>query len=284
MDPDMKYFNFINVLKGYKLMIMNQIKKVISLLLLTLIITSCSEKEKDQEWISLFNGKNLEGWETYLSYQPGSGNEEIIGVNKDQDNIFSVVDGSIRIDGRIWGALTTLEEFENYHLRFKFKWGEKRYPPRENEKRDSGLLYHCVGPHGAQSDHWMRSHESQIMEGDCGDYHSLDGAQIDVMVDSIEIDGRKNLIYSEKGHLLKDVHQRVIKSGDFEKPSGEWNEMELIVDKGNITHIMNGNVVLRATNSSQMVDGNLVPLTKGKIQFQSEAAEIFYKDIEIRAL
>jgi hypothetical protein len=263
---------------------MKRLYYVISVVLLTLALTSCLKNEDDQEWVSLFNGKNLEGWETFLSYQPGTGNEEIIGVNKDPDNIFSVVDGSIRIDGRIWGALTTVDEFENYHLRFKFKWGEKRYPPRENEKRDSGLLYHCVGPHGAQSDHWMRSHESQIMEGDCGDYHSLDGVQIDVKVDSIEIDGRKNLKYSENGHLLEGVHQRVIKSSDFEKPSGEWNEMELIVDKGNITHIMNGNVVLRATNSRHMVDGNLVPLTKGKIQFQSEAAEIFYKDIEIRDL
>ena len=253
-------------------------------ILITLFIFSCSEKEKDQEWISLFNGKNLEGWDTYLSYQPGSDNEEIIGVNEDPDGIFSVVDGVIRIDGRIWGALTSVKEFENYHLRFKFKWGEKRYPPRENEKRDSGLLYHCVGPHGAQSDHWMRSHESQIMEGDCGDYHSLDGVRIDVEVDSIEIDGRKNLIYAEGGQLLKGVHQRVIKSETVEKPLGEWNQMELIVNKGEITHIMNGNGVLKASNSSQIDHEKVVPLTKGKIQFQSEAAEIFYKDIEIKFL
>jgi hypothetical protein len=103
-------------------------------------------------------------------------------------------------------------------------------------------------------------------------------------VDSVEIDGRINLKYSETGHLLRGVHQRVVKSDNFEKPAGEWNEMELIVNNGDITHIMNGNVVLKATNSSQLVNGNLAPLTKGKIQFQSEAAEIFYKDIEIRAL
>lgn len=265
-------------------MIMNRIYLVFIALLISLSINSCSDKEKDQEWISLFNGEDLDGWETYLSYQPGSGNEQIMGVNKDPDGIFSVVDGSIRIDGRIWGALTTVEEFENYHLRFKFKWGEKRYPPRENEKRDSGLLYHCVGPHGAQSDHWMRSHESQIMEGDCGDYHSLDGVQIDVEIDSIEIDGQKNLMYTDGGQLLTGVHQRVIKSSNVEKPLGEWNEMELIVSKGSITHIMNGKVVLKASNSSQMVSEKLLPLTKGKIQLQSEAAEIYYRDIEIKSL
>ena len=116
---------------------MDQFYKVFSFILITILITSCSENKEDQEWISLFNGKNLEGWETFLSYQPGSGTEEIIGVNRDPDNIFSVVDGSIRIDGRIWGALTSVDEYENYHLRFKFKWGTKRYPPRENDKRDS---------------------------------------------------------------------------------------------------------------------------------------------------
>ena len=103
-------------MKVLKFMIMNRLNNVFYVLLIALSITSCSEKEKDQDWISLFNGKDLEGWETYLSYQPGSGTEEIIGVNKDPDNIFSVVDGSIRIDGRIWGALTSVEEFENYHL------------------------------------------------------------------------------------------------------------------------------------------------------------------------
>jgi hypothetical protein len=60
--------------------------------------------------------------------------------------------------------------------------------------------------------------------------------------------------------------------------------MELIVNNVDIKHIMNGNVVLKATNSSQLVNGNPLPLTKGKIQFQSEAAEVFYKDIEIMFL
>lgn len=249
-----------------------------------LTLTFCTEKEQKKEWVSLFNGVDLEGWETYLSYQPGTGDTAIIGVNRDPEGIFSVVDGMIRIDGRIWGALTTVDAYENYHLRLKFKWGEKRYPPRENDLRDSGLLYHCVGPHGAQSDHWMRSHESQIMEGNCGDYHSLDGASIDIEVDSVEIDGRKVLQYSEGGRLVKDVRQRIVKSGTYEKPHGEWNLMELIVNGDSVVHIMNGQVVLRAANSSQMVNDSKVPLTKGRIQLQSEAAEIFYKDIEIRFL
>jgi len=258
--------------------------KSIGVLLIGLLILSCEQGDKEQEWTSLFNGKDLSGWDTYLSYQPGSDNTEILGVNKDTEGIFSVVEGAIRIDGRIWGALTSVQEFENYHLRLKFKWGEKRYPPREQERRDSGLLYHCVGHHGAQSDHWMRSHENQIMEGDCGDYHSLDGAMIDIEADTTEIDGNKNLIFSKGSTVIRGVHQRVIKSETNEKPFGEWNEMELIVKGDSITHIVNGKVVLEAFNSAQTVDGQKVPLTKGKIQLQSEGAEIYYKDIEIKFL
>ena len=37
-------------------------------------------------------------------------------------------------------------------------------------------------------------------------------------------------------------------------------------------------------NSRHVVDGKVVPLTKGKLQIQSEAAEVFYKDVEIRPI
>ena len=262
--------------------IMLKYYKISGLLVLVLLLMTCNPDNKEQEWVSLFNGKDLRGWDTWLSYQPGSGNDEILGLNNDPDKIFSVVDGAIRVDGRIWGALTTEQEFENYHLRLKFKWGEKRYPPRENEMRDSGLLYHCVGSHGAQDDHWMRSHECQIMEGNCGDYHSLDGASIDIEADTVEVDGNKNLKYTKGGNLLHGVHRRVIKSETNERPYGEWNEIELIVEGDKVRHIVNGKVVLEASNSSQVVDGRQVALTRGKIQLQSEGAEIFYKDIEIK--
>ena len=87
---------------------------------------------------------------------------------------------AIRISGEIYGALTTRAEYENYHLRFEFKWGEQRWPPREQAVRDSGCCYHAVGPHGASYGFWMRSFEFQIQEGDCGDFYSLAGVIVDV--------------------------------------------------------------------------------------------------------
>ncbi len=138
---------------------------------------------------------DLKSWDTFLGKPhkltevPGQRRNEqgeyvdVVGVNRDPKGVFSVVLGgrraAIRISGEIYGALTTRAEYENYHLRFEFKWGEARWPPREQAIRDSGCCYHCVGPHGASYGFWMRSCEFQIQEGDCGDFYSLAGAIVD---------------------------------------------------------------------------------------------------------
>ena len=60
---------------------------------------------------------------------------------------------------------------------------------------------------------------------------------------------------------------------DVEKPAGEWNRQEVIADGASITSIVNGVVVAKATASSH---------TAGKIQIQSEGAEIFVRSVELR--
>src|ERR1700722_4982491 len=73
-------------------------------------------------WTSLFNGKDLDGWDTWLG-KPHKG-KEVIGLNKDPDKVYSVVEAdgkpAIRISGEIWGALTSKLEFENYALTLEF--------------------------------------------------------------------------------------------------------------------------------------------------------------------
>ena len=60
--------------------------------------------------------------------------------------------------------------------------------------------------------------------------------------------------------------------------------MEVLADDKIIIHKINGHEVFRAFNSRQKIDGQIVPLTKGKIQFQSEGAEVFYRNVQIRML
>lgn len=242
------------------------------------------------EWKSLFNGKDLSGWETYVSFQPETNDYNLVskhkprGVNNDPKKVFSVVDGLLRVSGEEWGGITTLEEFENFHLYFDVKWGEKKWHPRTDARRDSGILYFAVGPHGAQSAHWMRSHEFKVQEGDSGDYHSLDGVIIDVHAGDANEGDWKFYAYDPKAPLRKDIAARVLKLGLHEKPHGEWDTMEVISDGKTLIHKVNGHEVFRGFNSREKVDGKYVPLARGKLQIQSEGAEVFYRNIRIKSL
>jgi hypothetical protein len=239
-------------------------------------------------WKSLFNGKDLGGWSTWISMQPTSDNMKVPtsvrGLNKDPRGVFTVVDGMLRVSGEEWGSVSTLKEYENFHLKFEFKWGSKKWAPRENAMRDSGLLYYAVGKEGAQSGHWMRSHEFQLQEGDCADYHSLDGVTVDAHVSDANQGDWKFYQYDPAQPLRTGLKARILKQGNFEKPSGEWNTMEVIADGKTLVHIVNGHEVLRMTNSRQLVNGKPVPLTRGKFSIQSEGAEAFYRNILVRKL
>jgi hypothetical protein len=242
-----------------------------------------------ETWMPLFNGKDLDGWDTWLG-KPHKG-KDIVGLNKDPSNVYMVVEAdgqpAIRISGEIWGALTSKKEYENYHLKADFKWGEKKWPPRDKTVRDSGLLYHCVGKHGAANTYWMRSQECQIQEKDCGDYWSVAGAIVDV--EGERKDGKGPVIYKKGGYKYtvpskQSGGNRIVKNPDNEKPTGQWNTIELLTVGQTSVHIVNGKVVMVLTGSRHPVDGKEEPLTKGKIQLQAEGAEVFYRNIAVRPL
>src|SRR5262245_50327406 len=100
------------------------------LLALSALLVAAVPARAADGWVSLFNGKDLTGWETSLGVPVGG--KEPIGVGRDPKGAFSVVrvDGGpvLRISGDGLGGLTTLKEYGNYHLELEFKWGEKRFP------------------------------------------------------------------------------------------------------------------------------------------------------------
>ena len=73
-------------------------------------------------------------------------------------------------------------------------------------------------------------------------------------------------------------------AGTDEDRVGQWNRLELVCYQADCVHVVNGRVVM-ALKSSRYKDGDrFVPMTGGKLQFQSEAAEVFYRGIEIRSI
>ncbi len=264
-------------------------------------VLGCQENEKKNlDWAYLFNGDNLEQWDTYLGPHFGPGitweNIEVqpaIGLNNDTLDVFSVVnlDGEsvLRISGQAWGGIFTKEDFANYHLQLQFKWGTKKWYPREgaSDKRDSGLLYHGIGTHGEDDLFWLKSQEFQIQEGDCGDFWGVAGTIIDVRAQM----GRDSAYYyNPKAPLLtfstsSGNGRNCKKSPDAERSYGEWNTIDLYCFEGTSVHMVNGTATMILHNSRhETEDGKKVPLTTGKIELQSESAEVFYKDIRIRPI
>jgi hypothetical protein len=263
--------------------------------------TTHSIPGKNKKWKSLFNGKDLSGWDSHLNkplssiHIPGLEKDSTgeytkrLGLNRDPLNVFTVVkqDGApaIRVSGQIFGYIVSKESFSNFHLKLQFKWGRAKWAPRLNEKRDAGLLYYSVGQPEQHPGTWMTSQECQIQEGDCGDFWPIGHTRIDIP------SGKSNGVYQyhPDSALITFGNgtvagPRCAKHPDNEKPNGEWNTVEVISFNGNSVHLINGKVTMRLFNSRLLVNGTEEPLKAGRIQLQSEGAEIFYRNIEVATL
>jgi hypothetical protein len=203
-----------------------------------------------------------------------------LGLNNDPKQVFSTKtdDGEtvLHITGEIYGALSTKGSFSNYHLETKFKWGDRKWIPRLNQKRDSGILYHCYGDHGAFWNVWKSCVEYQVQETDLGDLHLLAGPKAKSRFRTLE---PKKHIFDPQA-AVPWVHHDGHLSASYEPDSahGEWNHLEVYVLGDTAIHVANGIVVLAVVDA---VDGKGDPLMSGQIQLQSEAAECFYKDMQI---
>jgi hypothetical protein len=184
-------------------------------------------------------------------------------------------------------------------LRLQFKWGQKRWPPREQVVRDSGLCYHCVGPYpNAAKWPWPCSFEFNIAEHDVGEFWSIDGTIADARVKPIGHSPTEEAAFQawcvrndEKGprvQFTRDGQNQTFRDdgfmagGDYEKPVGQWNSLDLYAVGDKAVHVVNRKVALVLTGLRRTVDNKEVPLTRGKILLQTESAEVFYRQIEIR--
>jgi hypothetical protein len=226
--------------------------------------------------VRLFNGKDLTNFYTYLNGH---------GKNNDPKKVFTVQEGMIRVSGEVFGYFVTEKEYENYHLVTEFKWGTATWPPRKRLAMDSGILLHCVGKDNV----WMESIECQMIEGGTGDFILVGGQSQPTLSVHAEKRGGQSY-YNPKAALVpfkggrinwyardpswKDV-QGFRGEKDVENPAGEWNRLECVCKGGDITNILNGKVVNAGTMASH---------TRGKILFQSEGAEVFFRRIDLLPL
>lgn len=198
----------------------------------------------------LFNGKNLNGWYSFLRTK---------GINNDPEKIFTIQNGQLYISGKEFGYIATEKTYKNFYLVTEFRWGTKKWPPRDADttKRDNGICFYFA--RDAKDTVWPKSIECQIQEGDTGDFWLIGGT-------TIKVEGVRTQV---------DSFTRAQKKLNAEKPTGEWNKVEIIANNGQITYIVNGVVVNEGEDPSVL---------EGKILIQSEGAEIYYRKIDIAEL
>ncbi len=215
---------------------------------------------------NLFNGRDFSGWEFFFASKGTIDNPK-----GDPDGIFRVDNGVIHVSGKEFGFMITKKEYGDYYLSCEFKWGEATYEPRKNKARDGGILYHVTGPLKV----WPRSIEYQMIEGGSGDIWLVGGVGLTVKGVKREL-GAPNYRFDRfgKGAWKDEVNHRD-PNGDPEKPRGEWNKAEYWTKGGKVLHKLNGKVVN---------EGEGLTDRKGRILFQSEGAEVYYRKIVLKPL
>ena len=224
--------------------------------------------------IWLFDGKSLEQFDTVIQGR---------GLNNDPDGTFRVHDGMVQVSGTPYGYFITKKDYGDYYLRAEFKWGEATHAPRKDLARDSGILFHAPDTQkrtGLPGSIFPTSIEFQIMEGSTGDVILVKGPELTVNGVTKPDDAGRTFDRFNKtpwpgGPAYKAPLGYRDPGKEVEKPHGEWNILELVSDGDHIRYWVNGTLVMEGTDAS---------LTKGKILFQSEGAELFYRNIELRPL
>lgn len=169
----------------------------------------------------------------------------------DPDRIWQVQNGMIRCEGSVNGYLITEKEYGDFVLRLQWRWGDK-----VTHQRNSGVFVWVTGPDKI----WPRAVEAQLFSGHAGDIWLVDGFKLDV--DPARRDPKNPRHYFR----LKD---------HVERPIGEWNQYEITCKGDTLRLVINGQLVNEGRNAER---------TRGKILLQSEGAEIFFRDIQLKHL
>jgi hypothetical protein len=272
-------------------------KHIAAVLLASLCAASASAA--DAPWRDLLDGK-LSKFDVYLSYRgdqimgviKGTSTDlKPVGLNPHAQDVFTVrMAGKqpvLRVSGEYYGCLVTKEEFSDYHFRVQFQWGEKKWEPRLTEPKDSGILYHSRGDFGVDYwKSWALSHEFQIIEHGLGEYwtQATSAMTIRATPGKPGAQGADAPRWDPEASWTEFVspNNHALAGSDEDQP-GQWNQLDLICVDDRCLHIANGKIVMALKNARYKdKDGRWVPMTGGKLQVQSEAAEVFYRGFQVR--
>lgn len=258
------------------------IKTRLFFLLLSLILFSFNFKASDKQknsgkWISLFNGKNLDGWKMKIVGFP---------LGENFGNTFRVENGmiSVRYDqygdnfNNRFGALYYDRKFSNYRLKVEYRFVGETAPGAPSWGfRDSGVQYHCQAPTSlGLNQPFPVCLEYNLHGGNGKDERPV--GEICASGTYVQINGKRNPSFCTPATVKKTFH------GD------QWVTLEIDVKNGKIAHLVNGEEILRFENPkydrNHAVAKTLIAddddnVKEGYISLQSNSHPIDFRKIEI---
>ena len=247
-------------------------QSVLLLLSLALMSTVCGcaaeqSSASNGRWISLFNGKNLEGWKVKITGYD---------LNDNYGNTFRVEDGILKVsyekydkfDGK-FGHLFYEDKFSHYILRLEYRFVGEQCPGGPGWAfRNSGIMAHGQSPESMKKDQsFPVSVEVQLLGGNGRDERQT--GNVCTPGTHIVMDGK--LITSHCNSSRSKTYH-----GD------QWVTIELEVHGNSaIRHIVNGEVVLEY-EKPQLDNGTM--LSEGSISLQAESHPVEFRKVEILLL
>ena len=241
-------------------------------------------------WISIFNGKNLDGWYTYL--QKSGKNNDQLGVVRVDNGMIHILGNHVPEGAAETGFLSTTAEYSNYRFRGEYKWGVARHKPRSEWKRDNGLLIHVVGEDRV----FPMCMEFQVQETDTGDIIPIGGIRYMNPVAGAGLPPWPNMPMNAVPAGAPGQPGGNKRFGDFEDPNG-WNLAEYVCRGGNCAFLVNGRIVntmfqmtrpeppaFVARGTAPPASTQFVPLDRGRIGIEVEYAEIWWRNLAIRPI
>lgn len=260
---------------------MIQVSKRLVLLVLLTIETS-PLRSAPADWISLFDGKTLDGWTPkFAKHETG---ENILNTFRVEDGILKVsYDEYETFDGR-YGHLYSNHSYSRYILRmdYRFEGGRMADAPHY-VNLNSGLMIHSQPPHSMALDQsFPVSLEFQFLADEGNGPRSTGNV----------CTPGTNLVY--EGQLSTD---HIIESTAPTFPSDEWVSIEIEV-RGNeeVIHRVNGEDVLRYQQpqldpsdgveaATPLIEAGLpLMLSHGHIALQAEGQGVWFRNIELLPL
>ncbi len=247
---------------------LQKFKKNGLLLIIPVLIVTCSgsgnSNIRQEQWVDLFNGKNLDGWDLKITG---------FDLNDNYNETFRVEDDLLKVrydqyenfDGR-FGHIFYEEPFSHYRLKVEYRFVGEQAPGGPGWAfRNNGIMFHSQSAASMERDQdFPVSIEFQLLGGD-GENDRSNG--------SVCTPGTHVVIDGE----LKTAH--CTSSSGPTHHGDQWVVAELVaLGDSLIQHILNGEVVMEYSGT-QLEDGT--PLSGGYVALQAESHPTDFRSVRI---